>query len=73
MSDQINVEERYQERAAILEYCANFSREEAERLARIHRMPPSPDRWKERSKTFQGIADAMAIQWGSPAQMEIAA
>lgn len=43
------------------------------REARIHRMPPSPDRWKERSKTFQGIADAMAIQWGSPAQMEIAA
>jgi site-specific DNA-cytosine methylase len=31
---------------------------------RIHRMPPSPDRWKERSRTFQGIADAMAQQWG---------
>ena len=43
------------------------------REARIHRMPPSPDRWKERSKTFQGIADAMASQWGSSAQMEIAA
>lgn len=43
------------------------------REARIHRMPQSPDRWKERSKTFQGIADAMASQWGSPAQMEIAA
>ena len=43
------------------------------REARIHRMPPSPDRWKERSKTFQGIADAFARQWGSPAQMEIAA
>ena len=40
---------------------------------RIHRMPPSPDRWKERSKTFQGIADAMAKQWGAAAQMEIAA
>mgnify|MGYP003153039949 FL=1 len=26
---------------------------------------PSPDRWKVRSKTFQGIADAMANQWGS--------
>lgn len=25
---------------------------------------PSEDRWKERSKTYQGIADAMAIQWG---------
>jgi hypothetical protein len=33
------------------------------REARIHKMPPSPDRWKERSKTYQGIADAMAEQW----------
>jgi site-specific DNA-cytosine methylase len=31
---------------------------------RIHRMPPSPERWKERSKTYQGIAEAMAQQWG---------
>ena len=31
---------------------------------RIHRMPPSADRWKLRSTTFQGIADAMAQQWG---------
>lgn len=31
---------------------------------RIHRMPPGPDRWKERSKFFQGVADAMADQWG---------
>ena len=36
------------------------------REARIHRMPPSPERWKLRSKTFQGIADAMAAQWGVP-------
>lgn len=35
------------------------------REARIHKMPPSPDRWKLRSVTFQGIADAMAEQWGS--------
>jgi len=34
------------------------------REARIHKMPPSPNRWKERRKTFQGIADAMADQWG---------
>ena len=34
------------------------------REQRIHKMPPSSDRWKERSKTFQGIADAMADQWG---------
>ena len=31
---------------------------------RIHRMPPSTDRWKLRSMTYQGIADAMADQWG---------
>ena len=34
------------------------------REARIHKMAPSPNRWKERSKTYQGIADAMANQWG---------
>jgi len=34
------------------------------REQRIWRMPPGPDRWKERSRTFQGIADAMAQQWG---------
>ena len=28
---------------------------------------PSPDRWKERSRTYQGIADAMAMQWGGVA------
>jgi hypothetical protein len=31
---------------------------------RIHKMPPSPDRWKLRSKTYEGIAQAMALQWG---------
>lgn len=34
------------------------------REARVHRMPPGPDRWKERSRTFHGIAEAMAQQWG---------
>ena len=34
------------------------------REARVHRMSPGPDRWKERSRTFTGIADAMASQWG---------
>ena len=34
------------------------------REARVHKMPPSPDRWKLRSTTYQGIADAMAQQWG---------
>lgn len=30
-----------------------------------NKLAPSKDRWKERSKTYQGIADAMAIQWTS--------
>ena len=30
-----------------------------------NRLPPSKDRWKIRSKTFQGIADAMAAQWSN--------
>jgi len=34
------------------------------REARVHMMPPGPDRWKERSRTFTGIAQAMAEQWG---------
>jgi site-specific DNA-cytosine methylase len=29
-----------------------------------YNLPPSADRWKIRSKTFKGIADAMASQWG---------
>lgn len=29
-----------------------------------NKLGPSPDRWKERSRTYQGIADAMAEQWG---------
>ena len=33
------------------------------RADRIHKMSPGPNRWKERSKTYQGIADAMANQW----------
>lgn len=45
------------------------------REARIHRMPPSEDRWKLRSATYQGIAEAMADQWGNPwpIQLELAA
>lgn len=35
------------------------------REQRIHKMPPSPDRWRERSRTFRGIAQAMAEQWGN--------
>jgi hypothetical protein len=35
------------------------------REAKIHKMSPGPNRWKERSKTYQGIATAMANQWGA--------
>ncbi len=35
------------------------------REARVHKMPPSLDRWKERSRTFPGIADAFAFQWSN--------
>jgi len=35
------------------------------RSDRIHKMPPSANRWKLRSTTYQGIADAMAAQWGT--------
>lgn len=38
------------------------------REARVHRMPPGPNRWKERSRTFEGIAQAMAEQWGGTEQ-----
>jgi hypothetical protein len=30
-----------------------------------NKLPPSKDRWKIRSTTYQGIADAMAIQWST--------
>jgi hypothetical protein len=35
------------------------------RESRVHCMPPGPDRWKARSRTFAGIAEAMAEQWGA--------
>lgn len=35
----------------------------AGREARVHREPPGPDRWKNRSRTYPGIAEAMAAQW----------
>ena len=34
------------------------------REAKVHRLPPSEDRWKIRSTTYKGIAEAMANQWG---------
>ena len=41
------------------------------REARIHRLPPSPDRWKLRSATYAGIAEAMASQWGKPLPLQL--
>lgn len=35
------------------------------REPRVHHASPGPDRWKERSRFFTGIADAMAQQWGT--------
>lgn len=36
----------------------------AGRVARVHYVSPGPNRWKERSRTLNGIAAAMAEQWG---------
>lgn len=36
------------------------------REAKVHRMPPGPDRWKNRSRTYPGVAIAMAQQWSAP-------
>jgi site-specific DNA-cytosine methylase len=44
--------------------CLRATRIAAGREQRIHRMPPGPMRWKERSRTFEGVAQAMAEQWG---------
>jgi site-specific DNA-cytosine methylase len=38
------------------------------RTPRVHHASPGPDRWKERSRTLVGIANAMADQWGSLAR-----
>ena len=37
---------------------------------RVHYSPPGPNRWKERSLTFLGIAKAMAEQWGAPREKD---
>ena len=34
------------------------------RKATVHRMTPGSERWKHRSRTYTGIAEAMAVQWG---------
>lgn len=42
------------------------------RVPRVHREPPGPERWKNRSRTYPGLAAAMAAQWG-PLLMECTA
>ena len=42
------------------------------RQPRVHFASPGPDRWKERSRTLTGIAEAMGDQWGSLSAMSIA-
>lgn len=44
-----------------------------ERVQRLHLLPPSATRWAERSKTYPGIAAAMADQWGALLPKECAA
>lgn len=46
--------------------------EEHKRWSQVHRASPGPNRWQLRSKTYQGIADAMALQWAGYA-LEVAA
>lgn len=41
--------------------------------SKVHRASPGPDRWRERSRTYAGIAEAMADQWGGQALLEVAA
>jgi site-specific DNA-cytosine methylase len=43
------------------------------REQRVHKMPPGPDRWRERSRTFPGIAEAMAEQWGNALDLGLSA
>jgi hypothetical protein len=50
-----------QETNNVFEAMMNLPKKERERL---HYLPPSKDRWKLRSTTFSGIAQAMAQQWG---------
>lgn len=42
------------------------------RAPRVHHAPPSEDRWKDRSRTLSGVAQAMAEQWGSEAKEKAA-
>jgi hypothetical protein len=39
---------------------------------KVHLMSPGPNRWKERSRTYQGVGDAMAAQWGPLIESKLA-
>jgi len=41
------------------------------REERVHLLPPSPDRWKLRSTTYEGVALAMGQQWGNEAKLPL--
>jgi hypothetical protein len=41
--------------------------DEAKAWEQVHRAPPGPDRWRFRSRTFEGMAAACAAQWAGPA------
>ena len=43
------------------------------REPRVHKMPPGPNRWKERSRTPAGVAEAMSAQWGGYIAKAVAA
>ena len=45
--------------------------DEHKKWSAIHRASPGPDRWKSRSRTFSGIAAAMAAQWGDFAARDL--
>jgi hypothetical protein len=45
---------------------------EHKKWSAVHMASPGPDRWKERSRTFPGIAGAMAEQWGAFVQSQLA-
>lgn len=49
----------------VREHMLTLSKRERER---VHYMTPGPNRWKERSRTYRGVAEAMADQWGHPPQ-----
>ena len=43
--------------------------EEHKQWSKVHRASPGPNRWKIRSRTYEGIAQAMAQQWGNAMQV----